>query len=63
MLADLRRRAGAEGRPALALDHWSGSPELAAVYAEAGYAEVGSFTIEQRGEPWAGTVRVCPLGG
>jgi hypothetical protein len=49
--------SGAAGGP-MALDHWSGSPELAAVYEKAGFVAVGSFELEQGGEPWPGTVRV-----
>lgn len=47
----------AAGGP-LALDHWSGSPELATRYEDAGFAAVGDFVLDQRGQPWPGTVRV-----
>jgi hypothetical protein len=47
-------------RGPLALDHWAGSPELADLYSRAGYVAVGSFVLDQRGEPWTGTVRVRP---
>jgi GNAT superfamily N-acetyltransferase len=43
---------------AIALDHWSGSPELAALYEKVGFFTVGTFTLDQRGEPWPGTLRV-----
>ena len=53
-------RTVAAGRP-LALDHWAGAPELATLYARAGYAEVGTFTLTGgRDTPWPGTVRVRP---
>jgi hypothetical protein len=47
----------AAGDP-VALDHWSGSPELAALYENAGFVAVATFTLDQRGEPWPGTLRV-----
>jgi hypothetical protein len=57
--APLSADPGLRDRP-LALDHWSGAPELATLYARAGFAEVGTFTLDQGGTPWPGTVRVRP---
>jgi GNAT superfamily N-acetyltransferase len=57
LLDHCRTRAAETGAP-LALDHWSGSPELAALYARAGYREVGTVVVPQRSGPWHGTVRV-----
>jgi hypothetical protein len=42
----------------IALDHWSGSPELAALYEKAGFTAIGTFTLDQRGELWTGTLGV-----
>lgn len=59
LLDACRTRAAASGAP-LALDHWSGSPELAAVYERAGYREVGTVVVPMPSGPWSGTVRVRP---
>lgn len=42
----------------MALDHWSGSPELAALYTRAGFHEVGTVVIPMPSAPWHGTVRL-----
>jgi GNAT superfamily N-acetyltransferase len=57
LLLDHARSRAADRSVPLALDHWSGSPELAALYERAGFAEVGSFTLD-RAVPWTGTVRL-----
>lgn len=50
-------RAAAAGVP-LALDHWAGSPELAAFYERAGLQAVGTVVLARRDGPWTGTVRL-----
>ena len=47
----------AAGDP-VALDHWSGSAELAALYENAGFIAVATFTLDHGGQPWSGTLRV-----
>ncbi|MEV4103449.1 hypothetical protein AB0J42_24590 [Nonomuraea sp. NPDC049649] len=54
--------ARAHGAPALALDHWAGSPELGRLYGEHGYVKVSEYTGEQDGKPVRNAVRVRFLG-
>ncbi|RJL35819.1 GNAT family N-acetyltransferase [Bailinhaonella thermotolerans] len=61
LLAEAERLARACDAPALALDHWAGSPELARVYEAQGYARVTDYTDDQSGTPVRNTVRVRPL--
>ncbi|WP_101785056.1 GNAT family N-acetyltransferase [Nonomuraea indica] len=61
LLAEAERLAVAHGAPALALDHWAGSPELGRLYDERGYVKVTEYTGEQAGEPVRNAVRVRPL--
>lgn len=56
LLLDHARASAAEAGVPLALDHWSGSPELAALYEKTGFTAVGEFTLDH-GTPWHGTVR------
>ena len=42
----------------VALDHWSGSPELAALYEKVGFSTIRTFTLDQCGKPWPRTLRV-----
>ncbi|MEU4829231.1 GNAT family N-acetyltransferase [Streptosporangium sp. NPDC023615] len=61
LLKEAERLARSHGAPALALDHWAGSPELNRLYDEHGYVKVTEYTDEQAGEPIRNTVRVRPL--
>ncbi|MDO3703403.1 GNAT family N-acetyltransferase [Micromonospora sp. C28SCA-DRY-2] len=47
LLAEAERRARAGRAPALALDHWAGSPELARVYEQHGYVAVAEYDDAQ----------------
>jgi GNAT superfamily N-acetyltransferase len=58
LMEEAERIATSAGVTAVALDHWAGSPELASTYERYGYRAVDEFVIEQRGEPWPGTVRL-----
>lgn len=62
LLTEAERLARAHGAPALALDHWAGSPELGRLYDEHRYVKVTEYTGEQDGEPVRNAVRVRFLG-
>ncbi|TKK83782.1 GNAT family N-acetyltransferase [Herbidospora galbida] len=61
LLHEAERLARVHGAPALALDHWAGSPELGRLYEEHGYGTVAEYTEEQAGGPTRNVVRVRPL--
>ncbi|GLW07871.1 hypothetical protein Misp01_30010 [Microtetraspora sp. NBRC 13810] len=61
LLKEAERLAQAHGAPALALDHWAGSPELDHLYAKHGYVKVTEYTDEQAGQPTRNAVRVHSL--
>lgn len=61
LLDEAERLARAQDAPALALDHWVGSPELDRVYGGAGYVAVGEAIDESGGESLRTVVRVRPL--
>lgn len=61
LLREAERLAREHGAPALALDHWAGSPELDRIYDAYGYAKVAEFTGEQAGRPVRYAVRVRDL--
>jgi GNAT superfamily N-acetyltransferase len=63
LMDDIEERARRVGSRHMALDHWAGSPELSNLYSRRGYSERGRFSIEQRGLPWTGIVRVKLIGG
>ncbi len=60
LLEEAERLARAHHAPALALDHWAGSPELGRIYDEHGYAKVAEYT-DEHDEPVRNTVRVRHL--
>jgi hypothetical protein len=57
LLLDHARSHAADLGVPLALDHWSGSPELATLYERAGFTAIGTFTLAHA-VPWPGTVRL-----
>ncbi|SDG58063.1 hypothetical protein SAMN05421505_105235 [Sinosporangium album] len=59
--AEAERPARAHRAPALALDHWAGSPELGRVDDGYGNAEVAEYTSEHDGGARRTTVRVRHL--
>ncbi|MFF3438467.1 GNAT family N-acetyltransferase [Streptosporangium sp. NPDC002721] len=61
LLEEAERLAGAHGAPALALDHWAGSPELGRLYDERGYVKVTEYTDDQADTPIRNAVRVRSL--
>lgn len=61
LLAEAERLARAQGAPALGLDHWAGSPELAQLYDRYGYVQVGEYVDDRNGTPVSIVVRVRPL--
>jgi GNAT superfamily N-acetyltransferase len=61
LLDEAGRLAQAHNAPALALDHWAGSPELDRVYDEHGYVKITEYTDDQDGDPVRNTVRVRPI--
>ncbi|MEU0477917.1 GNAT family N-acetyltransferase [Streptosporangium sp. NPDC006013] len=58
LLEEAARLARAHSAPALALDHWAGSPELGRIYDDHGYVKVAEYTDEQDGKAIRNTVRV-----
>ncbi|TMQ96676.1 GNAT family N-acetyltransferase [Actinomadura soli] len=62
LLAHAEHLARTLGAPALALDHWAGSPELGRIYDEHGYVQVAEYTDEQGGKAVRNLVRVRRLG-
>ncbi|WP_067800164.1 GNAT family N-acetyltransferase [Actinomadura formosensis] len=63
LLTHAEHLARAHGAPALALDHWAGSPELGRIYDEHGYLPVAEYTDEQDGGTVRNLVRVRHLDG
>jgi GNAT superfamily N-acetyltransferase len=61
LLAEAERLARGQGAPALALDHWAGSPELAQIYDRCGYVQVGEYVDDRNGTPVPTVVRVRTL--
>ncbi|MBB6550818.1 GNAT family N-acetyltransferase [Nonomuraea rubra] len=62
LLEEAARRAGAQGAPALALDHWAGSAELDQIYDKHGFVKTGEYEDDQDGGPAKlNTVRVRHL--
>jgi GNAT superfamily N-acetyltransferase len=61
LLAEAERLARGQGAPALALDHWAGSPELAQLYDQHGYVQVGEYLDNRNGTPVPTVVRLRPL--
>jgi hypothetical protein len=54
LLLDFAKSRAADLGLPLALDHWSGSPELAGLQERAGFTEIGAVTLD-RAVPWQGT--------
>lgn len=63
LIGHAERAARGRGAPALALDHWAGSPELDRVYAVKGYAELGHCEDDGPEGTVRNTVRARPLSG
>ncbi|TDD34478.1 GNAT family N-acetyltransferase [Actinomadura sp. KC06] len=63
LLAHAEHLAKAQGAPALALDHWAGSPELGRIYDEHGYVRVAEYTDGQGESADRNLVRVRRLKG
>ncbi|MGP4099037.1 GNAT family N-acetyltransferase [Nonomuraea sp. KM90] len=61
LLEEAEHRARTYGSPALALDHWAGSPELDRFYEGRGYVKVGAYEDKQEGGAVRTTVRVHRL--
>lgn len=61
LLAHAERLAISHGAPALALDHWAGSPELGGIYHKNGYLAVAEYADEQDGHTVRNLVRVRHL--
>jgi GNAT superfamily N-acetyltransferase len=62
LLEEAERLARAHNAPALALDHWAGSPELGHIYDARGYVQVAEYADEQDGKTVRNAVRVRCLG-
>ncbi|NAS25910.1 GNAT family N-acetyltransferase [Herbidospora sp. NEAU-GS84] len=60
LLKEAERLARAHGAPALALDHWAGSPELDRLYDDHGYVRVAEYTDERVGN--VVRVKSLPVG-
>ncbi|MEV5827031.1 GNAT family N-acetyltransferase [Spirillospora sp. NPDC052242] len=61
LLAHAEHLARTHGAPALALDHWADSPELARIYDEHGYVTVAEYTDGHEGNAVRNLVRVRRL--
>jgi GNAT superfamily N-acetyltransferase len=61
LMAEAERRARDDKAPAVALDHWAGSAELARVYEKGGYVMVAEYEDRQGAKTTRNTVRVKHL--
>jgi GNAT superfamily N-acetyltransferase len=58
LMNEAELRARTQKAPALALDHWAGSAELARIYDQRGYVKVAEYDEEQGGRSVRNAVRV-----
>ncbi|WP_248962118.1 GNAT family N-acetyltransferase [Sphaerisporangium perillae] len=61
LMNEVERRARTHKAPALALDHWAGSAELARIYDKRGYVKVAEYTADQGEKTVRNVVRVYRL--